>query len=294
MSRYVAISPNPVQKLPVATITSPALLALDDMSGSECEAVPVRGKKRRLDHLTWEEKVQRKKLKNRVAAQTSRDRKKAKMEDMEKTIFDLNEKAQMLQNKCNTLEAINESLMTKNQKLDNQVQELEKLVVKLQHQMEKQHLNTMTPNVQSDSTSDDSINSNRSAASIFNPLQKGMDSERMLSNCMNQQNRSCYKDKTATAPILKIIMLCLLYKICSKMSMSTKSEISMLKNSPISCLLESQKTRREILTRAKMFLVNMQSDCLEKWWGPQQNAWNPAALKPIFMIPNKTDQEIFA
>ncbi|KAJ3644375.1 hypothetical protein Zmor_027040 [Zophobas morio] len=32
---------------------------------------PVRAKKRRLDHLSWEEKLQRKKLKNRVAAQTN-------------------------------------------------------------------------------------------------------------------------------------------------------------------------------------------------------------------------------
>ncbi|KOX71001.1 X-box-binding protein 1 [Melipona quadrifasciata] len=58
--------------------------------------VCVRGKKRRLDHLTWEEKLQRKKLKNRVAAQTSRDRKKAKLDELEETVRTLREQNESL------------------------------------------------------------------------------------------------------------------------------------------------------------------------------------------------------
>jgi len=61
-----------------------------DDSGSESSNSdfirPMPGRKRKLDHLSFDEKVQRKKLKNRVAAQTSRDRKKKQMEEMQDTI----------------------------------------------------------------------------------------------------------------------------------------------------------------------------------------------------------------
>ncbi|KAK0085574.1 hypothetical protein PV325_004846 [Microctonus aethiopoides] len=71
----------------------------------------MRGKKRRLDHLTWEEKLQRKKLKNRVAAQTSRDRKKAKLDELEDTVNTLMEKNEFLTQECAMLRAQNETLI---------------------------------------------------------------------------------------------------------------------------------------------------------------------------------------
>ncbi|CAH1968168.1 unnamed protein product [Acanthoscelides obtectus] len=80
-----------------------------------------RAKKRRLDHLTWEEKIQRKKLKNRVAAQTSRDRKKAKMEQMENAIQQLFSKNESLMAECESLKLDNQRLSQENQELFNRL-----------------------------------------------------------------------------------------------------------------------------------------------------------------------------
>ncbi|XP_076656755.1 LOW QUALITY PROTEIN: X box binding protein 1 [Halictus rubicundus] len=77
----------------------------------------VRGKKRRLDHLTWEEKLQRKKLKNRVAAQTSRDRKKAKLDELEETVKTLRERNELLTQECTMLRSQNELLVTETKRL---------------------------------------------------------------------------------------------------------------------------------------------------------------------------------
>ncbi|XP_013139170.1 PREDICTED: X-box-binding protein 1 [Papilio polytes] len=96
-------------------------LAMEDMDSQVMVDVaspsPSPSRKRRLDHLTWEEKMQRKKLKNRVAAQTSRDRKKAKMDEMESRIkhfMDVNEK---LISEVESLKALNERLLSENTKL---------------------------------------------------------------------------------------------------------------------------------------------------------------------------------
>ncbi|KDR15776.1 hypothetical protein L798_10320, partial [Zootermopsis nevadensis] len=74
-------------------------------------------RKRRLDHLSLEQKLQRKKLKNRVAAQTSRDRKKARLDDLEAEVKALREKNEALTLHCHNLQLEKMQLATENQDL---------------------------------------------------------------------------------------------------------------------------------------------------------------------------------
>lgn len=57
------------------------------------------------------------KLKNRVAAQTSRDRKKAKLDELEETVRTLIEKNELIAEECDSLRAQNKALLAENQRL---------------------------------------------------------------------------------------------------------------------------------------------------------------------------------
>ncbi|NXW86562.1 XBP1 protein, partial [Alopecoenas beccarii] len=72
--------------LPAATAPSPPGL----------DAPQPARKRQRLTHLSPEEKALRRKLKNRVAAQSARDRKKARMTELEQQVVELEEENQRL------------------------------------------------------------------------------------------------------------------------------------------------------------------------------------------------------
>ncbi|XP_052894816.1 LOW QUALITY PROTEIN: uncharacterized protein LOC128302116 [Anopheles moucheti] len=126
---------KPLAKRP--TSVAPSSVASDDESSSMDEFI-VRGKKRRLDHLTWEEKIQRKKLKNRVAAQTSRDRKKAKMEEMEKTIEEQSEQIMQLQNRCSSLDTEKGAIYDKYLDLERRFEDLQKRLLAQEQKLVKE------------------------------------------------------------------------------------------------------------------------------------------------------------
>merc|ERR1711962_1377797 len=89
----------------------------------EDEFTPVR-KRANLDHLSPEERLMRRKLKNRVAAQNARDKKKAQCEEMEKMINKMKEEQQKLIEENSRLQEFNSKLQLDNVSLQEENTEL--------------------------------------------------------------------------------------------------------------------------------------------------------------------------
>jgi len=88
------------------------------MSGPDMQCVDKPKRKRqRLDHLSHEEKLMRRKLKNRMAAQSARDRKKVKMNDLELEVISLSKQRNALVAQNSRLKQCNESLEQQNKEL---------------------------------------------------------------------------------------------------------------------------------------------------------------------------------
>ncbi|XP_075881791.1 LOW QUALITY PROTEIN: X-box-binding protein 1 [Nelusetta ayraudi] len=97
-------------------LPSQAAASSDSDSNSSTAGPPVR-KRQRLTHLSPEEKALRRKLKNRVAAQTARDRKKAKMGELEQQVLELEQENQKLHIENRLLREKAGSLLAENQEL---------------------------------------------------------------------------------------------------------------------------------------------------------------------------------
>ncbi|XP_067295506.1 LOW QUALITY PROTEIN: X-box-binding protein 1 [Pseudorasbora parva] len=85
-------------------------------SDSTISGQPLR-KRQRLTHLSPEEKALRRKLKNRVAAQTARDRKKAKMGELEQQVLELELENQKLHIENRMLLEKTSDLISENEEL---------------------------------------------------------------------------------------------------------------------------------------------------------------------------------
>ncbi|XP_037821905.1 LOW QUALITY PROTEIN: uncharacterized protein LOC119610662 [Lucilia sericata] len=242
--KYVAITPMQAAGTAVTTVGSTATTALPKIRPAPPTQTPVteqandttnetqapKGKKRRLDHLTWEEKVQRKKLKNRVAAQTSRDRKKARMEEMEHEIEDLTEKTQILVNKCESLQVINDSLLEKNQKLDMEVEILRQQLQELQKQQQlhqQQQLQQQQQHKTVTCAGCESLLNGSAVSNNTDPLPQGSnpkDSQSSPETLSVLKLKQQLKKSATVSSLWRVIALCLLYKICSyPTSKSTKA-----------------------------------------------------------------------
>ncbi|XP_063820367.1 LOW QUALITY PROTEIN: X-box-binding protein 1 [Pseudophryne corroboree] len=116
------------------------MLPIHSPSSPESDSgdVPPR-KRQRLTHLSPEEKALRRKLKNRVAAQTARDRKKARMSELEQQVLDLELENEKLLIENEVLREKSHGLLTENQELRQRLG-LDALEVKEEEEVESQVL----------------------------------------------------------------------------------------------------------------------------------------------------------
>ncbi|XP_065173320.1 X-box-binding protein 1 isoform X2 [Atheta coriaria] len=229
----------------------------------------VKPRKRRLDHLTWEEKIQRKKLKNRVAAQTSRDRKKAKMDLLEESFDKLMAQNKRVLAECENLKKLNETLRNENMELR---QSLRQSTCPNCDSCSHHHQNRR---VECDG------HLSGSAASEFLLQQQGV-APHSAAALMSWSSSSLIA--------LKILLACLLCKTSS--TSSTKMSIlAAWMSSQQASLLTSPTTLMQwvkmlnlnwhqfefvIMKRLRTQLVN--PVILDKWWGRHQNNWNPLEM----------------
>ncbi|KAB1255752.1 X-box-binding protein 1 [Camelus dromedarius] len=123
--KVLLLSGKPAAAAAAAAAGAPAGRALPIMvpgqRGASPEAAsggpPQTRKRQRLTHLSPEEKALRRKLKNRVAAQTARDRKKARMSELEQQVVDLEEENQKLLLENQLLREKTHGLVVENQEL---------------------------------------------------------------------------------------------------------------------------------------------------------------------------------
>lgn len=253
-----------------------------------------------------------------MAAQTSRDRKKAKMDEMDITIKSLIDENDELKSKYSCLTVEHQKLMRQNMALERQLEELKKRLDV------DQEFDVTTPTLKTEAMDTESINGRwmgcgidtfeGSAVSDINPLPKGTTSkpqsirrplvdENLHSN--GQKSRGLQASNKRLAPMRKETAACdtssshssnssnsnassdsaALWKIIALCLLyRTCSKISMQpdwRSLPKVYSQMSPQTLKLMLEEAATHLPKLkatQSQCLDQWWGPKQKTWNPAKI----------------
>merc|ERR1719330_992908 len=130
VSPLLSSSPRPVaavvgSKRPAPSPSPPKDLLLDIKEEQDEENEAPARKRANLDHLSPEERMMRRKLKNRVAAQTARDKKKAATDSMEKQLADVQARLQESLDANAQLLKTNTQLQMENASLQQQNSELQ-------------------------------------------------------------------------------------------------------------------------------------------------------------------------
>lgn len=145
--------------------SSPSSPSFSVSSNEENQCVSgtgVKRKREKLDHLTEEEKLMRRKLKNRISAQTARDRKK--------------EKFNTLEDKVATLIKEKKQLMETNLRLKNNNEQLEKENRELKNRLSQINVNNLPQSIECNQSGD----AFESAAFINGSLLKNQVSTRLI------------------------------------------------------------------------------------------------------------------
>lgn len=226
------------------------------------------GRKRKLDHLSNEEKVQRKKLKNRVAAQTSRDRKKRQVEDMVDAM-------EIQAKKLASLERENKSLQAKYDKLEREFLKLKASKSKQhevkQHSIPEEHKYTRTA---AEEMTDKDISADfvhiktEGSAVSTKPLPK-------VSQMFSESTEISSKKFHQQMALVQIIMLCLFCKSSMKTSTPTLKKLQM------SCSTISTSALKQMILKVASQMPRykaINANCLDHWWGSHDHQWNPPKI----------------
>ncbi|KAL0272608.1 UNVERIFIED_CONTAM: hypothetical protein PYX00_005512 [Menopon gallinae] len=231
------------------------------VDNSYIEAEIKSGRKRmRLHQLSWEEKIQRKKLRNRIAAQTSRDRKKARMDHLEESVKQLREKNVELSSQILELQKQNESLLSTNAELQKALS-----------------MRSCTCTCLSKSTSDEADNISKKTENHFNSDSNSVGVDHLLEVPAESSNDPRQKGrKTLTQDLMlktswtlwKIFTLYLLTQKCWEISKTTHSLMTW-KNWQQVCFekLSNMNEEEQLqLWKNRYFLKTDQGKC----WSPDE------------------------
>lgn len=187
------------------------------------------------------------KLKNRVAAQTARDRKKLRMDQLESQISDLTEHITELTNLTSILSSKNDELMEENAALEEKLAQCTcSGLGKMSEKSQNMAVNSVPQSIRVEGVMVPvTVPTDGSAASL--PQQRAV----------------------GTLAVLRIMALTAL---CSQWA--TQAAMALVMSSVLHPQLENNKPVEVKYTEYPL-PVKKRPTC-GKWWGPQQQSWNPA------------------
>jgi X box-binding protein 1 len=222
-----------------------------DESGSSGSMQAVGGtrKRRRLTNLTPEEKMMRRKLKNRVAAQTARDRKKQRMCELEEALAIMEAENRKLQAENTSLKVSTNSLSRENHEL-------------------KQRLDT--PVILEEESEEPSVDGEISAAAVVVATGKLPEPESAALSCPQQKDQA-----RAILSLATTYYLCTAFMIISLMQCFTlwtnMSKVSASKSIREE-MIPGQKNSPTVSLQSRTSLDPL----VPPWWGSHQRNWNPS------------------